>query len=497
MKRTVSFGVHIFGLTSALILASCADRNLGDPIPKDQVYYPFGIKVIGDSASARLVVLSTNFDQRFQSQQLSVLDANVLIDAVRGQLGVAGGESACEAASLPFYADSLEIEPGRQVVLSQLRLPGVGAEILAVDAGPGSVGHRIYATDRLGGSVILVERGLDDSLRCSREGDTLIRNTDCSDSFVLPSGGEDPFSLAYGFRPPDGRPYIGIGHITSTAIGGIAGVVSFYDEDDLLRQSMGMPATSSVTGIGIPAASGISGIVYTSTRAEGGALLALPLSASSDLRLVSIPYVRTSTVDLDLFAPRILDTLPLHIVTNAIGGRGLAVVSDQTSNTQRAVISLRFRRDNLNFNAGIGLALLDSEDLVITQVVEVGEELGTPFVRPQRPGEGLLVYVGDIRSDKIWIVDVTYNVPRVVGEIIGRAPRTLGDGQLISARTLDAPSGIAFFQRGTETYAFVSNFSNATLAILDVSDPLPQRHCIIARIGQNVNAEGDSEENEE
>jgi hypothetical protein len=40
----------------------------------------------------------------------------------------------------------------------------------------------------------------------------------------------------------------------------------------------------------------------------------------------------------------------------------------------------------------------------------------------------------------------------------------------------------------------VSNFSNSTLAVLDVTDPDPRVHRVVARLGRNLDPEGEMEE---
>jgi DNA-binding beta-propeller fold protein YncE len=141
------------------------------------------------------------------------------------------------------------------------------------------------------------------------------------------------------------------------------------------------------------------------------------------------------------------------------------------------------------------LAVLSAEDgrLRVQGLLEVGEELGQPVPYPFAPPGQRWLYVPDTRDDRIYVVDVTSDVPTVRARIDGRAVRTLSSGRQILARTLATPLSIVFDRRGGRRFAYVTNFENSTLAVIDVSDDNPLQHCVVARFGRDRALDGSTE----
>lgn len=506
---------------SGLVLNACADRNVGQPVPADQLYYPTGMQLYGAEGAQQLAILSSNFDQRFQSQQVSVFDVEVLLDGVLGALGTPDGNGACAAAANQgvVYTDGF-VFGARNAILGRARLPGVGGELLAVPDGGG--GHWLYTTSRLNSALIMVYADASGTLGCSNAQEVdpedgeplLIRNTDCSRRFLTSTQAEDPYSLTRGMGPQG--PYIAVGHLFAY-IDGLSnfGAVTVFDESKLIAQATSTepigaeelegvtlanivsttpttaPESPYIDGFGVPSAAGIGGVAYAPAH-PGQALLVLTLRFRPQLSLTALEFRRagqSSTREPGSFVPVTTDALRLDALTNAIESRGMALTDDG-----RAVLSLRFSEPGVISNAGAFIARIDGPQMSLFPGLELGSELGPPALRPRRTPNGeLLAYFGDLLADKIWVVDITQDVPRPAGEILGRAPRT-AQGRTFFGRTLDAPTQIEFATRGDRTYAFVGNFANSTLAVLDVSEGLPaQQHCLLGRLGRDVDANGESE----
>ena len=483
MIESLSRAAPIAALVAGI---GCADEDFGRPIPGDQLYYPLGIRTLVDpEGRQRLAVLSTNFDQRFQSSQVTLLDADALVDGVLEGLGVPNGEDPCVSSRRPLFNAGFEVA-GRQTWLSRVRVPGIGGELLSVPDGQG--GHRLYMTDRLDSVLVMVEEN-GSVLNCARPGGRSFELSDCTDDFVTISEGEDPFSLAEG-QGPDGQRFIAVGHLFSYVRAAVAiGVVTFFDEEALIARSQGNLVSAFMSGFELVEAGGISGVAFSPARPSAAGWMALPASSGPELRLASIELRDDGGNEDQVLTSAVGESVDLRDFGRAADGRGLAVSPDG----RRAILSLRFDEPSISFSAGVGVVGLESDNLEAFPIREVGNELGPPSFRPQDPGEPLLAYFGDLRTDKVWIVDVTQNLPQVVGEILGRDLRTLPDGRVLDGRTLDGPTGLAFTRRGDRRFGFVTNFANSTLAVLDVTDPVPQRHCLIARLGRDVDADGESE----
>lgn len=483
-RRRLALWVSVALASSAL---ACADRNVGQAVPGDQLYFPVGIQTLGSTSAAsgqRLAILSTNFDLRYQSGQVSLLDADALLDGVLAGLGVEASDDACQASSRPLFSETFEIGAS-PVVLSRVRVPGVGNGITRVPVTTEE--DRLYVVDRLGSTMILVER-IGDGLRCATGGE-IIDNTDCDEAHLTYTQAEEPLGMAYG-ASTGGRPVVAVAHSYAHTFFDDAftyGIVTVFDEQLLADKAAGGAASEPFVGdIALSRAAGMVGLAYVN-RARPS-LLAMPLAAAGRFELSSLGLVSPSADTNGIYVVPD-EVLRLDSYANAFGGRGMAVTPDGA----RAVLSLRFGTAGIASNSGISVVGVDEDELEPYPVAEVGEEIGPPALRPVVGDEPLLAYVGDIRSDKVFVVDVSQNIPLVAGEIIGRARRIV-DGKDIEARTLDAPTGFAFARRNGKTYAFVTNFSNSTLAVLDVSSRLPSQHCLIARIGRDSDPNGQSEE---
>lgn len=461
----------------ALAAVSCADRNVGQEIPSGQVYFPLGMSVLDESsASPRVAVLSTNFDQRYRSGQLSLLDARTIAnDLVTRLVGSSSTANLCDAPERPLFREDYA---GAWV--SRVRVPGVGGDVVRTPDG-----SRLYVSNRLGGEIMTIDHAAG-VLSCVRNGEDTIRDLDCGPSHRAFSGAEEPFSLAY--MENGGVGYLAVGHLFPYADRtNVWGVTTLIRDADLADKASGALSSDDVRVIGrrLYGTSGISGVATL-----GGAVKTLGLTRSGRLELNSLVPVACEdpqaledcTLELDASAR--IDTL-----VNASDGRGLVAIDEQ-----RLLATVLLQLPGTGRNAGLALFDASNGELRFLAATELGGELGKPNLRPRfTPDEPLIAYVGDLETDKLYAVDVTYDRPVVVAELLGRAPRDLPDGRRIQARLLDGPTRVAFARVDDRLFGFVANFSNATLTVLDATAPDPRQHCLLARYGEDVDGNGESE----
>ena len=98
--------------------------------------------------------------------------------------------------------------------------------------------------------------------------------------------------------------------------------------------------------------------------------------------------------------------------------------------------------------------------------------------------------VPDLRSDRVYVLDVGQDVPLLIHVIEPKASPSA------ASRLLAAPAQIAIAPASTRarlggrTLAFVANFGNSTLGVLDLSDPDPRNHRVAARLGRALSDDG-------
>ena len=538
-------------LVAVLLAAACADRNEGQPIPGDRLAFPLGIRALtADDGGNLLAVVSSNFDQRYQTAQITLMDADQLIDGVLEALAVPSPTAdACAAA--PLYVEDFDLG-GRRVLLDRVRVPGGAGERAVV---PGADGRpdRLYTADRFGSQLVLVERR-DRTLSCAREGEEPVRNTDCTPSHTTLTEAEDPFDLSVG-ELRDGRRYVGVGHLFPYRLGQLtAGQVTLLDEEILAAKARGEsvaapePCRTSRSGrypdrfgalvapSGIPGpeglvppsrsadesfcygfrldgSSGVGALAHLpggppdrpsfvaltasrGTRFEAAAVELDDVEAEVDVRLGSESSTVTASVPATLIDAISVHRVRLDLFTNATRGRGAVLLRDpgDPAGPARVLVSVQFTLPRVGRSSGLGV-LRRTEDGFDTQAfLDLGEELGDVSVLPpERPGDPELAFVGDGATDLLYVVDVTRDDPAVATVIDGRGPRTLIGDEELDRRLLDGPAYVAFVRRGGRTFGFVTNFANSTLSVLELSSPQPSDYCVLARLGRDSDANGESE----
>lgn len=469
---------------------ACADEVPGVDPPLDELYFPIGIAAIpGPPGETELIaVSSSDFDQRFNAGTLIAFSAEQLFElAGDGSAGVT-------------FVDSLE-----SAAVGGVRIYPFTGDLAYGQTEPDGTGH-LFVAARGFNRVVMVDvtptpaEGVP-VLTCRTEGAETLSTTDCSQAYVLNTGFSDPFSLAFAPESATRAPLVGIGHSSALQENDVIfGAVALADvsliEARVAAERDGMPLPEAIRITRVAGFGGVSGIAFAGEiLGLDDSFLTAGFSTAPELLLTSF-QVETDPTGLFFLDPG--PRLRLGAEISAIEMRSLAVADTGTSTgaARRAYGSVRFFAQGDSFNSGIAVVDLTGDSFTVLSVLELGEELQRPFVREVRgPGGTLLarhLYVGDIRLDKVYIVDVTTDVPVLIQELDGTTTRTI-DGTPVQVNLLDGPSQIAFATRGGRTLAFVTNFANSTLAVIDVTDQDPTTHRIIARLGRNIDAEGEME----
>jgi hypothetical protein len=492
-------------ISRAAIIASClafgcAQSLPGVDPPGDEVFFPIGMTISpgAEGQPLHLAVLSSNFDQRFNSGMITTYWIGNLFNLANCGPG----------GTLPPIGDICIME-GRSLRDAQsdtIRVFSFGGDLIYVPSNVPTEGNLFVAArgrNRLTMiNVDTTEGG--DVLDCSNDGFELAVGSDCTRAFAADTGFADPFSLAH--IPKRERTTADFGHADLIAIGHVAtrddgtvnfGAVSLADVEVFRtrpgqelagEQSFANPIEKQEFG----PFGGISGVAFAGNVLDlTDVVLTANFRSSPDVSLAAFtPAVFPSGLFGLTLAQDTVNVLRLSNEIGAIEMRSLAVAPD----SRRAYASVRFFAPGDSYNAGIAVIDLTGEQMTVVSVLEFGDELQQPYLREVTIGTetSRLLYVGDIRRDKIYIVDVTTDAPFVVHEIDGRGTRMI-DGKPVQARLLDSPSQIVFASEGTQTLGFVSNFGNSTLAVLDVTDPDPRMHRIVARLGRNIDPEGEME----
>jgi len=464
------------------LAAGCAEDLPGFPPPSDQLHFPVSVAVDG----AHLLIVSSNFDQRYNAGSVMALSLP--------------GLAALAPSTAGDPAIARELPPtGR----SQIKISQFGGQILVVPRGNES---EVYVASRRANRVTRA-RFSGGALDCSNgvvQGRVL--GTDCTPARTIDVNAlavdiiaEDPFALA--FVPsggPRGTVVVGNLQFLSGSLGGGDigfGTIGLIDpavvDGNLTAEQNGTLTATATRNVLVAGLGGTTGFAVIPGTDE---ILASSADGVEDQAVVSrFGVVRTSSNGLTLLRQ---NDISVGRVSGVDGTRGVVASAGGT----RAYASVRLRqrssitgRGATIFNSAIAVISLPDNRLI--SLTEVGEELGglallersTPNAAFQR-----LLYVADIRSDRIFVLDATTDVPVLVHVI---EPHLLGSTQRLIAspgQILILPEA-ARAQVDGRTLAFVPNFANSTLAVLDLGDPDPRKHRVVARVGRALSDDGTEE----
>ncbi len=455
----------------------CAEELPGFPPPEDQLHYPISAAIDGE----HLLVVSSNFDQRYNAGSLTALSLAAL------------------AARAPDAASPLVSREIPAAGRSRVKISSFGGQLVVVPRGTES---EVYVATRRGNRIhrATFAGGL---LDCGN-GDVSERvlGTDCTPARTPETvtdtriTAEDPFALTF---VPGGAPrgvvVAGSLRPLSQVINGVTFPVGVLSLLDPAVMDANLAAERSGGELAVPMRSvalvGLAGALSLATVPGTSKVLAAAADGESiapfgDLANVAQFEVRTTTAGTDV--SRMLD-IDIGGAAGADGTRGVAVSSDGA----RAYVSVRLRQASgtavILFNSGV--AVVSPTDGRTLAVLEVGEELGLPTLL-ERPGmsPSRLLYVPDMRTNRIFVLDVSSDAPALVRIIEPKS--SPGETQELLAapsQVLIAPASARALMAG-RTLAFVPNFGNSTLAVLDLSDPDPRRHRIVARMGRALSDDG-------
>lgn len=471
--------------------AGCADDIPGIAPPVDQLAYPQALLVTPDAQ--RLVVLSTNFDQRYNTGRAHVFDLAALVGRFEGREPASGDAIVFEESYGDAQVSTLRIDQfaGEASFTSSAAMGG--AQLVMAGRGRNSV--TLFDYDPATGA-----------LSCGTPPEA--GRFECAEERMIFSGDQDPFAVLPLALEADGVARIAIGHL-ETSRDPVDNVfrrsVSIFDTGRFEAWASADPETRQAENFNpvrpnaFEQVGGITGLAHLPAGQLGtdpaglGAVVLLERSRAPTLTLRAFDLVPVSVAvgpEETVVTTRGLTdraTLSLSGAVRALSSRGLW----HDTARGRLFLSLRYQEAGDSFNAGLQVVDVRGDEFRLVRALEFGEELGRPVPRRLPDGTQLL-YVPDIRLNSIWVVDASTDAPVVVHQIRGVGDRNF-DGEIVQVPLLATPGDIAFATVNGTEYGFVSNFSNSTLAVIDVSDPDPRRHRVVARLGMDIDAEGERE----
>lgn len=473
----------LLSCAAALLAAGCADDVPGTTPPADELHFPFGMTVVPGTTADRdvLVVGNTNFDQRFNAGSLTSLSIDRLIAA----LPAPGAEAPSLIPDFPEGA-----------IVDRVRIYQFSGDLVAVKlAEPAS--YAVFTPSR-GRNRLTMAYAVDGRLECATDGRGTVPALDCSEGFIVRTEGPDPLSIAYSER----EELLAIGHLRPELSDSdvIVNAISTIRPADFVArvaleaagQDLEQDAADPVESEDVELLGGVTGLVFA-PGAEGSEprLLAAGRRSPTDGIAVSVSSFRLAGDPL-LQRVASLELDDEALVTDL---RGIAAVPESGGRPARTYASVRFfgvgDTSGSGTSAGLAVISADGDSLRLRSILEIGEELGRPYVLETAARR--LVYLPDARGDLIHVLDASTDVLLPVATISGRFEREV-DGERFLAHVLDAPSSIVFVERGGRRLGFVTNFSNSTLAVLDVSSEDPSEHRVVARFGRAVSPSTNEEE---
>lgn len=450
----------------ALGLTACAQDVPGESPPIDRLQYPMGLVASADGEA--LFVLSSNFDQLYNAGQLHSLSVERLFALT----------AASSTTSFTFSESFSEAVNGR------VRVDSLSGELAYVDSGAGGY---LYTASRTTERLTMIQADASGALSCDRFG-TSVGYTDCTDSNVIDTAFPDALAVAAAPFGADDRIIMTMDSTAPLTDDPGLELIAF-SQSRLLSRSEGEDSASIA-------------LYDTEEDYYGGmTIAALPTSSSTvarfllaerynygDPRMLVATLTSTGTeASASGLSISFGDSLNLGDLASAIEVRGIAIDADR----DRAFVTVRYAEAMDATNSGVLVFDISDPDApVLRSALEVGDAIGRPTLEISE-GRRLL-YLPDLRENRIYVVDAQSDQLAVVAEMNGYRQRSV-DGKEIWANTLSTPVHIAFAERGGRKLGFVTNFGNSTLAIFDASDADPRRHQLIARFGKAVNAEGEEE----
>lgn len=464
---------RLYLVLGTVCFLACAEDLPGVVPPVGQLYYPTGLDLLAGSPDT-LIVCNSNFDQRFNAGSIMTLDVDALIAAIPAGL----------------FQDEIHVHAQGGFK----RTFNFGGDV-AKDGRDGGGKYRVFVAVR-GRNLLSMFEVNNGELNCGTAGGTSILGTDCTEAYSIGTQFGDPFAVAFADSGA-----VGVGHLLTSqqsSGGDLSTAITVVPTELFMKRIAVEMLGNDPDTQGVASSQRFDNISGTNALAF---LPPEPFGAPNGAFLQGGRRVALNTrtqAALVAFELQNNDTLgeSVGISTQQSAGtdeiRGIAL---STQDRSRAYVSMRFVGAGGVTSSGVGVVEIANQSMRVLAVVSAGQELGTPTLveRTVNGRNFRSVYVPDIKGDEVWMVDVTTDVPQVIGQVRGREPRTLSDGKMISAHTFDGPAKVVTAARGDKTFAFVINFSNHTLSVFDASDPLAAPAGVLTRFGHALDADGKDE----
>jgi hypothetical protein len=470
---------------------ACAQDAPGIQPIFNQLFFPTGTACLPSASvpCAYLAVANSNFDQRYNAGVMTVFNVDTMI----------ADATATATTGINFLPNFTAME-----MKSQIRIPQFSGELLFVPDAAGSASGLLFEPSRGINELTAIDVA-DGTLHCDTGGGTPIVATDCTAPHAIPTRSLDPYSLAFSRTAS----VIAIGHLRAETEPPPSTTVDLkipLVDLNLFRMRIAKGDTS-IDPLPIDQVivqqniNGVTGVVWAPPspgrdQTPLGSFLFTQRFATAGFlpSLLEFEYL----IDPNTMRPSVMlstGVVPIGVLSSATELRGVALSGDGT----RAYVSTRYPGAvgvPTTFNSAITVAKVDTDTFQLLTVFGVGEELEHPFLRERMLSTGSiqrLLYVPDIRRDSVFILDVTNDAPYLITEITGRHQIFVNNTPL-AAHTFDAPASISFVENhGGKSYAFVTNFANDTLSLIDVTDEDPRNHRIVARFGTVTYPDGTGE----
>jgi hypothetical protein len=489
-------------IAPACLLVACAQDIPGIAPPSNRFFFPTGMTCVPGSTSACdfIAVTNSNFDQRYNAGAMMLLSTAELFRLA---------PAPTSSTAVTFSDDPAGFA---SAIVSLVRVPQFGGELLFVPD-PNSAPNGIIFQPSRGNNQVTAVTVRDGKLDCaSAGGDKTLGAIDCTNPYLISTRSLDPYSLAYHKPSPcdpgdttcPPKEVIAVGHLRGESQPPPSTSFSLQIpliDVELFRRRIAAhdasidPLDAQTPFPNIPGATGIVFCPASAIHSPFGSFLVAQRfnAAGFPVTLASFDFATdAASQGADASTRRISlnpgQALPIGVIADATELRGVALSGDG----RRAYVATRFQGIGTTYNSAIAVVAVDTTPFTLLSLTEVGDELEHPFVR-ERTINGRttrFLYVPDVRRDMIFVLDATEDLPLVVQEITGRVDRELVPNDAstrVTAHTLDAPASIVFAEdRDGRSLAFVSNFSNATISIIDVTDIDPREHRVIARLGSVI-----------
>lgn len=459
----------------------CAQELPGEDAPSDALYYPSAIDVSEDGSVA--YVLSSNFDKRFNTAWLSVLDLEDAYAQAQNASGILSGGDLASITVVPSFISRVRLPhlPGRMArrvqdgavdfwishrgssALTRVEVGDAGQSVSCGGAPEANAPSLYRRTDCANTHVVQIQetgypvRGCTTEEESTRQG---VFDSACLSSFDL----EDPFAMAW-IPLPSGEEGLAVSYLGS-------GWVTISEPQTQPAEPLTLSPVASLF-LGGGARSGLSQLQVHPT--EPGILLGLSQSRATDANLSAVYGIELAAA--------------LDPTLGADGAQGISLLDIQAQAGGNALYDMAFSADGqrafaLNRLPG-SLVVLDAQpsseqrenllgeleqtDLPRMQVHASLPLSGDPsalWVEPGPGGMGERIFVSALADDAIVVLRHQDGNVRVEARLDG-----VGAG----------PFAMTAVERDGITLLLVTTFFDHGLVAIDISSADAQNFRMVRR----------------